>query len=314
MASKIIVVGSCMIDFTCFSSRLPKPGETLVGTRFERNYGGKGANQCVAAAKLGGSTALIASLGSDTFAQEYLEILKKEYIDASRVKIQSGKHSGAAHITVAENGENSIVIVLGANESLTPEYVDSAVDVIKSASVLLCQFEVPLETTLRALKLHQGHGFSIVNGAPAVKDPNPEILRLCDIFCVNETEAEVITGIQPVNLSNAQQVADELLAKGCNAIILTMGPLGAVYASKVNRKITQIATAKVHPVDTTGAGDAFLGALAYFKAYLPELPMEECIKRACVVATKSVLKFGTHASFPSRKDLSEDLFKETTFM
>ncbi|XP_024886355.1 ribokinase-like [Temnothorax curvispinosus] len=306
--AKIVVVGSCMIDFTCFSPRLPKPGETIVGTRFEKNYGGKGANQCVTAAKLGGSTALIASLGSDPFAQEYLEIFRKENVDASRVKIQSDKHSGVAHIVVAENGENSIVIVLGANESLTPEHVDSAADVIKSASVLLCQFEVPLESTLRALKLHQGHGLSIVNGAPALKNPDPEILKLCDIFCVNETEAEVTTGIHPVDLSNVQQVADELLAKGCNAIILTLGPLGAAYASRANRNVTRISTTEVHPVDTTGAGDAFLGGLAYFKAYHPELPMDECIRRACVVATKSILKFGTHASFPTKNDLPGDLF------
>lgn len=205
-------------------------------------------------------------------------------------------------------GENSIVIVLGANESLTPEHADSAIDMIKSASVLLCQFEVPLETTLHALKLHQGHGFSIVNGAPALKNFDSEILRLCDIFCVNETEAEVITGIQPIDLSNVQQVADKLLDKGCNAIILTLGPLGAAYASKTNRNVTRIPTTKVHPVDTTGAGDAFLGALAYFKAYHPQLSMDECIRRACVVATQSVLKFGTHASFPTKNDLPIDLF------
>ncbi|XP_011687247.1 PREDICTED: ribokinase-like [Wasmannia auropunctata] len=308
MTPKIVVVGSCMIDFTCYSPRLPKPGETVVGTKFEKNYGGKGANQCVTAAKLGGSTALIASLGFDTFAQEYLEIFKRENIDASRVKIQSDKHSGIAHIIVAENGENSIVIVLGANESLTPEYVDSAVDVIKSANVLLCQFEVPLETTLRALKLHRGHGLSIVNGAPALENPDPEILRLCDIFCVNETEAEIMTGVQSVNPSNIQQVTDKFLAKGCNAIIITLGPLGAAYASKTNRCVTRILTTEVHPVDTTGAGDAFLGAFAYFKAYHPQLPMDECIRRACTVATRSVLKFGTHASFPTRNDLSGDLF------
>ncbi|EFN80282.1 ribokinase isoform X2 [Harpegnathos saltator] len=308
MTPRIVVVGSCMIDFTCFSHRLPKPGETIIGTRFEKKYGGKGANQCVAAAKLGASTALVASLGSDMFAQEYLEILKKENVDTSHVRIQKDKHSGVAHITVAEDGENSIVIVLGANESLTPEHADSAVDVIKNASVLLCQFETPLEATLRALKLHRGHGLSIVNGAPAIESVDPEILRSCDIFCANETEAEVMTGVRPVDLSSAQQVADKLLAKGCNAIILTLGPLGAAYASTTSRIVTWIPTTAVAAVDTTGAGDAFLGALAYFKAYHPQLPTDECVRRACIVATQSVLKFGTHASFPTRGDLPADLF------
>ncbi|XP_032677750.1 ribokinase-like [Odontomachus brunneus] len=308
MTPRIVVVGSCMIDFTCFSQRLPKPGETIIGTRFEQKYGGKGANQCIAAAKLGASTALVASLGSDTFAQEYLKILKRENVDTSHVKIEKDKHSGIAHITVAENGENSIVIVLGANESLTPEYVDSATNLIKNASVLLCQFETTLETTLHALKLHRGHGLSIVNGAPAIESVDPKILQLCDIFCVNETEAEVMTGIGPVNLSNVQQVADKFLAKGCRAIMLTLGPLGAAYASRTSRNVTRIPTVAVQAVDTTGAGDAFLGALAYFKAYHPQLSVDECIRRACAVATHSVLKFGTHASFPTRDDLPTDLF------
>ncbi|EZA52835.1 Ribokinase [Ooceraea biroi] len=306
MAPKIVVVGSCMIDFTCFSPRLPKPGETIIGTRFEKKYGGKGANQCIAAAKLGGSTALVASLGHDVFAKEYLEIFKKEHVDASHVKIQNDKHSGIAHITVAEDGENSIVIVLGANESLSPGDVDSAIDIIRSADVLLCQFEVPSKTTLHALKLYRGHGSTRIQKRR--KEVDEEILKQCDIFCVNETEAEIMTGIQPVDLSNVQQVADKLLAKGCNALILTLGPLGAVYASKASRNITHVPTTEVHPMDTTGAGDAFLGALAYFKAYHPQLSMDECIKRACVVATQSVLKFGTHASFPTRSDLPADLF------
>ncbi|XP_020296651.1 ribokinase-like [Pseudomyrmex gracilis] len=309
MTPKIVVVGSCMIDFTCFSPRLPKRGETLIGTKFETKYGGKGGNQCVASAKLGGSTALIASLGYDTFAQKYLEILKEEKVNTSHVKIQNDKHSGTAHITVTEDGENSIVIVLGANESLTPKHVESAVDVIKSASVLLCQFEIPLESVRCALELHHGHGLSIVNGAPALENPDPKILQLCDIFCINETEAEVMTGIQPVELSNIQHVADKLLDKGCNAIIITLGPLGAVYASKTNRNVIRISTDKVQPVDTTGAGDAFLGALAYFKAYHPQLSIDEYIRRSCIIATRSVLKYGTHASFSTKSDLPADLFQ-----
>ncbi|KAH0944763.1 hypothetical protein HN011_004092 [Eciton burchellii] len=312
MAAKIVVVGSCMIDFTCFAPRFPKPGETIMGNKFERRYGGKGANQCIAAAKLGASTALVASLGYDTFAQEYLKILRKEGLNVSHVKIQSDKFSGIAQITVTEAGENSIIIVPGANKSLSTEDVDSAGDVIRSANVLLCQFEIPLEITLHALKLHRGHGISIVNGALAIKDFDEEILRQCDIFCINETEAEIITDIRPIDLSNVQRVTDKLLAKGGNMIILTLGSLGAVYASKANRNVTHIPVAKVDPVDTTGAGDAFLGALAFFKAYYPQLSMDQCIRRACAIATQSVLKFGTHESFPTRSELPMDLFEGET--
>ncbi|XP_017767410.1 PREDICTED: ribokinase-like [Eufriesea mexicana] len=308
MSSKIVVVGSCMIDFTCFSPRLPKPGETIIGSRYEIKYGGKGANQCVAAAKLGASTAIIASLGSDIYAQEYLEIFKKENIDSSHVQIQANEHSGIAHITVTEDGENSIVIVLGSNALLSIKHVNSAANTIKNAAVLLCQFESPLETILHALKLHKDHGLSIVNGAPATKDVDSELLKLCGIFCVNETEAEVMTGVQLMGLSNIQHAVDKLLDKGCDTVIVTLGEQGAAYASQNNRTVKMVSTKCVQPVDSTGAGDAFLGALAYFKAYHPALSMDECIRRACVVATESVLKFGTHASFPNRSSLSPDLF------
>ncbi|XP_031843805.1 ribokinase [Nomia melanderi] len=308
MVPKVVIVGSCMIDFTCFSPRLPKPGETLIGSKYEIKYGGKGANQCVTAAKLGASTAIVACLGSDTYAQEYLKIFKQENVNVSHIHIQENQHSGIAHITVADNGENSIVVVLGSNASLTSKYVDAAAEAIRDAAVLLCQLETPLETTRHALKLHKGHGLSIINGAPAMEHVDPEILSLCDIFCVNETEAEVMTGVQPLGLSSVQEAIDKLLDYGCNTVILTLGEMGAAFASKENRTATMVPTTPVQPVDTTGAGDAFLGALAYFKAYHPALPMDECIRRACVVATESVLKVGTHASFPTRSSLSPDLF------
>ncbi|XP_076639188.1 ribokinase isoform X1 [Colletes latitarsis] len=310
MPAKIVIVGSCMIDFTCFSPRLPKPGETIIGSKYEIKYGGKGANQCMVAAKLGASTAMVASLGSDTYAQEYLKIFKKENIDISHIQIQEDQHSGIAHITVADNGENNIVVVLGSNASLSPEHVDTAAEVVKGAAVLLCQFETPLESTLYALKLHKGHGLSIVNGAPAMENVDSEILSLCDIFCVNQNEAEVMTGVQCLGVSNVQEAVEKLLDKGCNTVILTLGELGAAFASQENRTLTFVPTRPVEAVDTTGAGDAFLGALAYFKVYHPGLPMAECIRRACVVATESVLKFGTHSSFPTRSSLSPDLFIE----
>ncbi|KAG7205384.1 hypothetical protein KM043_007379 [Ampulex compressa] len=310
MTPKIVVVGSCMIDFTCCAPRLPKPGETIRGTRFEKKYGGKGANQCVTASKLGANTTLIASLGNDVYAHEYLAVLKNERVDTSYVQLQKDKESGTAHITVAENGENSIVIVPGANDSLSLKQAEANVlRSIANATVLLCTFETPLETTLDALKLHQGQGgLSIVNGAPAVENLDPEILKLCDIFCLNETEAEIMTGIQPLKLSNIQKAVDVLLDKGCKTIILTLGEQGAVYASTSQKTIVHIPTVQVRPVDTTGAGDAFVGALAYFKAHHPNLAMEECIRRACIVATESVLAFGTHASFPKRESLDPNLF------
>ncbi|XP_024938599.1 ribokinase isoform X2 [Cephus cinctus] len=291
-----------------YSPRLPKPGETLAGSKFEQNYGGKGANQCVSATKLGASTAMVAALGSDVFGNEYLQRLKLEDVNVSHVTLKKNIHSGIAQITVANNGENTIVIVPGANTLLSTEDVDAAADIIRNAPVLLCQFEIPLETTLHALKLHQNHGLSILNGAPALANPNPELLKACDIFCVNETETEIMTGIQPLSLSNAQEAIDILLSQGCNTVILTLGALGALLASKESTKFIHIVTEQVDPVDTTGAGDAFLGAFAYFRAYHSHLSLEESIRRACQVATVSVLKTGTQTSFPTKKNLPASLF------
>ncbi|KAK0088524.1 hypothetical protein PV325_011723 [Microctonus aethiopoides] len=308
MSKKIVVVGSCMIDFTSYVSRLPKPGETLEGNDFKRTFGGKGANQCVAAAKLGASTSLVASLGSDVFGEEYLQILKSLNVDTRYIKLQKDIHSGIAQITVAESGENNIVIILGANALLTPNDVNDAYDLIQNAVVLLTQFETPLNTTLQALKLHKGHGISIVNGAPAVVNADLEILKNCDIFCVNETEAEVMTAIQPLTLFNGQEALTKFFEIGCNTVIITLGSAGAIFATRTNPTMIHIPVESVIPVDTTGAGDAFLGALAYFVVYFPNLSLQEQISRACQVASQSVLKIGTQSSFPTKEELSDELF------
>ncbi|XP_058789808.1 ribokinase-like [Phymastichus coffea] len=309
MSKIIVVVGSCVVDFATYSSRLPKPGETLVGDRFERSFGGKGANQCVTAARLGASTALIGSLGSDSLGQEYLENLKRENIDLTHVKIKSNSDTGIAQIMVTETGENVIVTIFGANALMTCQDVLDAKDKIKSASVLVCQFETTLKATLEALKLFKGQGVSIVNGAPAMQNVHPDIFKLSDIFCVNETEAEIMTGIPNLQLSAGQLAIDKLLSFGCNTVIITFGSHGVIYASKNKKKAVHVPTMPVQAVDTTGAGDSFLGALAYFLAYNPDFPLEECIKRSNKIAAISVTKSGTQASFPYREDLQKELFQ-----
>lgn len=307
--SKIVVVGSSMIDFTAYSPRLPKSGETIMGSKFEQGFGGKGANQCVTAARLEAATAFVTALGSDELGQQYINKLKFEGIDVTYAKSKKNAHTGAAQITVAENGDNNIIIVPGANELLTTEDIDEAANIIKHSSVLLCQFETPIITTLHALRLKTNNGLSIVNAAPAVANIPPEIFKLANVFCINESEAESITGIENLTLQNVQKVVNKLLQMGCNTIIITLGSYGAVFASKENKKVKYIPADKVDkPIDTTGAGDAFLGAFAYFTAYHPNLAMEEIIKRSCKIATQSVLKAGTQMSFPRKKDLPADLF------
>ncbi|XP_068992371.1 ribokinase-like [Neodiprion pinetum] len=280
----------------------------MCGEKFVTSNGGKGANQCVAAARLGASTALIASLGADSLGKEYFEKLKLENVNVSKVHLREGIHSGIAQITVADSGENTIIIVPGANTLLSPEDVDDAEELIKNAKVLLCQFEVPTAPTLQALKLFKGRGLSILNGAPAMPNPDPELLKSCDIFCVNETEAEIMTGVPVTGLYESQIAVNKLLQKECNAVLLTLGALGAVYASQSNPNVIHIPTEKVTAIDTTGAGDAFLGSFAYFAAYHAGLSIDQIAKRACFVASQSVLRIGTQSSFPYKQDLPADLF------
>ncbi|KAJ8673600.1 hypothetical protein QAD02_004862 [Eretmocerus hayati] len=304
----VAVVGSCMIDLITYSSRLPKPGETLLGLKFEKGFGGKGANQCVTAARLGASTVLVSSLGSDSNGQEYLKKLEEENINTAHIKTQENIHTGVAQITVTSSGENSIIIVQGSNLCLSGENVIEAKKHICSSKVLLCQFEVPLLATLEALRVYQGHGTSIVNGAPAVNNVDPDILRLADIFCVNETEAELMTGMKDLSISTAQQAVDKFFSLGCNTIIITFGAQGAIHASSKNKTAIHTPSETVKAVDTTGAGDAFLGALAYYISNHPGLSLQECIKRSNKIAAQSVTKLGTQTSFPSRKELPSELF------
>ncbi|XP_014226504.1 ribokinase-like [Trichogramma pretiosum] len=308
LTEKIVVVGSCMIDFITYSSRLPKPGETLEGSKFEQGFGGKGANQCVTAARLGASTLFVTALGSDALGHDYMKKLKDENVSTDEVLIKDKIHTGVAQIAVAETGENSIVIIKGANGLLSKNDVINAKEKIQAASVLICQLEIPMETTLEALRLYNGHGISIMNAAPAPTDIDFEIFKLCDIFCVNEIEAEAITGIKNVSLINGQLVADSFLALGCDVIIITLGAQGVIHASQNDKRVVHAPVEPVKAVDTTGAGDAFIGALAYYLAYHKNLSLNDCIVRANKIAGYSVMKTGTQSSFPYKKDLPSELF------
>ncbi|XP_041981336.1 ribokinase [Aricia agestis] len=291
----IVVIGSCSVDFTTYSSRLPKPGETLHGTKFTTSYGGKGANQCVAAAKLGGKTFMICRLGDDQWGQQYKDYLGKSGVDVTYTSITKDTSTGIAQISVAENGENQIVIVAGANDHLSKDDVDTAKEVIRNAYVLVAQLETPLSTTLEAFKL--SNGIKLLNAAPARTDIE-EILPLCSILCVNESEASMLAGFD-VDLYNAKVALQKLLQSGCETVIITLGHQGAVYGSKHNAEYYHVFCEKVTAVDTTGAGDAFVGALATYLTSHKDYAIHQIIGAACDIATMSVLKEGTQTSYPT---------------
>lgn len=294
----VLVFGSAIVDFICYVPRLPKEGETIHGNKFSTGYGGKGANQCVAATRLGANTALIAKLGNDLWGENYFNHLKNEGVDVRFVEKLEAETTGIAQICVGAKGENNIVIVVGANNKLAKDDVIKAEELFKSAKVLLCQFEAPIEATLAALKSF--NGISILNAAPALANPAKELLQAATIFCVNETEAALIIGsAEVVSLLDAKMALEKLSKLGCNTVIITMGAMGAVYLEKaapdvcIHVEVTKVA--KV--VDTTGAGDAFIGALAFFLAKFPAAALHQQIGAACEIAAHSVQSLGTQSSF-----------------
>lgn len=305
MSFDVVVIGSCMIDLVSYTPRFPKPGETLHGHRFSKGFGGKGANQCVVSARLGAKCAMVAKVGEDTFGSDYIENFKNNGIDTEFVYTTGEASTGVAPITVDDAGQNAIVIIAGANLLLTTDEVLKADQIIRSAKVAVFQLEISMESTLSGLHLAKKHGVrTIVNPAPAQETLPDEIYALSDIFCPNETEAEILTGVSVKSLVDAESAIEILLSRGCSAVIITMGELGAVYGTKNLVKPIHIPASKVNPVDSTGAGDAFVGALAYNLSKYSEMDMEEAIEKSSKIATMSVQKHGTQTSYPYAKDLS----------
>ncbi|MGE5139565.1 MAG: ribokinase [Rudaea sp.] len=296
--TKICVVGSCMIDLISRVPRLPKLGETMFGHAFHMGYGGKGANQAVMAAKLGAQVTMVAKLGRDVFGEGTVKNFTDQGIDTTWVLFDEKQMSGVAPIFVDDNAQNFIVIVPGANSSLSPADAQAARDVILASDILICQLEIPSETTLEAFRIAKSGGVTtILNPAPAAKIPE-EMLRLADIVAPNETETELLTGMPAGTQAEAEAAARQLMQSGAGTVILTLGERGALLVGK--DKVEIIPALKVGAVDPTGAGDAFIGSLAVFMG--EGLPLEQAIHKANGVAALSVTKVGTQVSFPLRAE------------
>lgn len=301
---KICVVGSSMIDLISKVPRLPKMGETLVGRSFHLGYGGKGANQAVMAAKLGAQVTMVNKVGRDVFGEGTLKNYQEQGIDTTHVMFDE-RFSGVAPIFVDDNAQNFIVIVPGANSGLSPADVQSARQVILDSDILICQLEIPMETTLEAFRVAKsGNVRTILNPAPAAPIPD-ELLQLADIFAPNETETELLTDLPVDTLVEAEVAARKLLSRGTRTVILTLGERGALLVDE--EMVENIPAVKVDAVDPTGAGDAFVGSLA---VYLGEgLPLRDAIRRANAVAALSVTRIGTQVSFPKRVE-ADDFLKQ----
>lgn len=305
---RIVVLGSANIDLTTFTDNFPRPGETIFGRKFQLGFGGKGANQAVAARLCGAEVFMIARVGDDLFGPATIQNFAAQGIDTSRVLITPGVSSGVAPIFVDSSGQNRILVVKGANDRLLPADVDATLELLKRADFLILQLEIPLETVYYALRLARENGVrTILNPAPG----QPLDLReICyaDYVIPNETEAEALSGLPVRNIDEARACAQRLLSSGLPRLILTVGANGALYAAADG--LRHIPAFPVEAVDTTGAGDAFIGSLAYFLASgYEEL---EAIARANLYAALSTLSAGTQRSFITMEQFQSEWARRYT--
>lgn len=291
--AKICVIGSSSMDLVVTSSRRPGAGETVLGESFKTVPGGKGANQAVAAARLGGEVTMIGRVGDDAFGQDILNNFKANAVNTQNVKPVTHSESGTAHIILAE-GDNSIVFVEAANREVTPAYVDQAAEVIRNADIVLIQQEIPEETVVRVSSLCAEYGTPLLlNPAPARTVPQ-EVIDNAAYITPNEHEAEILfQGMSPA----------EALRKYPNKLFITEGSKGVRYFDGAEEIL--VPTYKVEAVDTTGAGDTFNAAFAV--ALAEGKPLQESIRFANRAASLSVTKFGAQGGMPTRDEVEESL-------
>ena len=297
----IVVVGSANVDLTTFTDQFPRPGETIFGREFHLGFGGKGANQAVAARLCGARVSMVARVGDDLFGEATIRNFTSRGVDAGRVLITSGVSSGVAPIFVDSSGQNRILVVKGANDRLTPADVDAASDVLRQADCIVMQLEIPLETVYYTLRFARRQGIrTILNPAPGQPLDLSEAAN-ADYVIPNETETEALGGMPVRNMDEARACASSLLARGVRRVIVTLGANGALCVDGDGAR--HVPPHAVQPVDTTGAGDAFIGAFACFLSAGYE--EADAIARANVYAALSTLSVGTQSSFVTRERFEE---------
>lgn len=298
---KILVVGSFMMDLVVVTPRAPMEGETIIGKSFHQFTGGKGANQAVAAARLGGDVTMIGKLGKDAFGKAHVDSLKKEGINHESVLFDDIESSGIGNITLEENGNNRIIVVPGANLKLTPEDIEELKEKIQNSDIIILQLEIAFETVYKVIELGHKYGkIIILNPAPAAKfDDN--FIKLVDYVVPNETEACILTGIKVISIDSAREAAKGLLNLGCKNVIITLGEKGVFFLNR-DEEIFQ-GSYKVKPVDSTAAGDSFIGAFAYSLAN--GLELKKALKLSCAVGALTVTRMGSQPSLPTLKEVKK---------
>ena len=294
----ICVIGSLNMDLVVNVDKMPKPGQTIIGSNFKEVPGGKGANQAVAMARLNGNVSMIGKVGEDGFGQTLINSLKNDKVDTTYIKTTKGA-TGVALITVDNNAQNSIVVSPGANFEVKEEDIDNNIEAIKNSDIVVLQLETPLNTIKYALKKSKElNKYTILNSEQALKLVD-EIIKNVDLLTPNETELEIISGVSIETEEDIQKAAQIMIEKGVKELIVTLGSKGSLYINK-EKSIFKKAY-KVEAVDTTAAGDSYTAALAV--ALSKDQSIEEAMDFASKVGALSVLKEGAQSSLPTLEDV-----------
>lgn len=299
MSAKVVVIGSLNMDLVTRAPRLPRGGETLIGESFTTVSGGKGANQAVAAARLGAQVSMVGCVGSDAYGEALRGALLADGIDCQAVSTVDGS-SGVALIVVDDDSQNAIVIVAGANGALTPASIDRFDAVLQAADVIICQLEVPDATVGHALKRGRELGKTVIlNPAPASRPLPADWYAAIDYLIPNESEASALTGLPVDSLATAEAAATRLIAMGAGKVIVTLGAQGSLFAN--GQSFEHCAAPKVKAVDTTAAGDTFVGGFA--AALAAGKSESDAIRFGQVAAALSVTRAGAQPSIPDLSDV-----------
>lgn len=297
--SKIVVVGSSNTDMVIKASRLPVPGETVIGQEFMMNPGGKGANQAVAIARMGGDVSLITKTGNDLFGRQSVELYNSENIKTDFVFSDHDKPSGVAMISVDAFGENCILVAPGANASLSVADIEKARHEIENAGILLMQLEIPMTTVEYAAEIAAANGVKVVlNPAPA-QTLSDRLLEILYVVVPNKTEAEMLSGITVKDWASARRAADKIAERGVRIVVITLGALGALV--KENGSYYEVCSETVEAVDTTAAGDTFCGTLCV--GLSEGKNVVDAVKMACKASAITVTRMGAQAAVPYRHEV-----------
>lgn len=302
MKQHLVVVGSINMDLVVRTPRMPLPGETLLGSDFHTIPGGKGANQTVAVARQGAAVKIVGCVGNDDFGQAQWRCLNAEGIDLSLLQVDAQQATGIAVIMIDQSGQNSIIVSAGANNAVSVAQIDAAKDAIAQAAMLICQLEVPLESVMYAIEsAHRSQTPVLLNPAPAHHGLDLTLFEQVTYLILNESEAEALTGMGVSDVTSAKAAALRLRDAGAKTVILTLGANGAIVAH--GGELYHEAAVSVKAVDTTAAGDTFVGCFAF--AISEGVSVPEAVRIATHASALSVTKLGAQPSIPTRQEVEQ---------